>query len=77
MTIYILNCISMSPWWPRWQLGGTCLLVETDEGPVLVDTGLGLHDYLRPSLRVRFFLADFGVRRDPERAAARQVTAYR
>jgi glyoxylase-like metal-dependent hydrolase (beta-lactamase superfamily II) len=73
MPIHILNCASMSPWWPRWHLGGTCLLVETDEGPVLVDTGLGLHDYDHPSPLVRFFIADFGIHMDPELSAARQV----
>lgn len=54
MTIHILNCVTMNPWWPRWHLGGVCLLVETDDGPVLVDTGLGLHDYAHPSRLVRF-----------------------
>ena len=45
MPIHTLNCASMSPWWPRWHVGGYCLLVETNQGPVLVDTGLGLHDH--------------------------------
>jgi len=76
MTIHILNCVSMSPWWPRWHLGGVCLLVETDAGPVLVDTGLGLHDYDRPSRLVRFYMADTGIHRDPERCAVRQVVRY-
>jgi glyoxylase-like metal-dependent hydrolase (beta-lactamase superfamily II) len=76
MTIHILNCVSMSPWWPRWHLGGVCLLVETDEGPVLVDTGLGLHDYAHPSRLVRFYIADTGIHMDPERSAVRQVVKY-
>jgi glyoxylase-like metal-dependent hydrolase (beta-lactamase superfamily II) len=63
----------MSPWFPRWHIGGTCLLVDTAQGPVLVDTGLGLHDYAAPTLLVRFFLKDFGVHLDPERAAVRQL----
>jgi len=49
VVIRILNCAPMSPWFPRWQLGAACLLVETDQGLVLVDTGLGLHDYECPS----------------------------
>jgi hypothetical protein len=28
MGIQILNCASMSPWWPRWHVGGVCLLVD-------------------------------------------------
>lgn len=71
--MHILNCVSMSPWFPRWQLGGTCLLVDTDKGAVLVDTGLGLHDYSDPSAMVRFFRADFGIENDPENTALRQV----
>jgi glyoxylase-like metal-dependent hydrolase (beta-lactamase superfamily II) len=63
----------MSPWFPRWHIGAPCLVIETNQGLVLVDTGLGLHDYERPSLMVRFFLRDFGVIRDPELAAVRQL----
>ncbi len=76
MTIHILNCVEMSPWWPRWHLGGVCLLVETDQGPVLVDTGLGLHDNAHPSLLVRFYIADTGIRMNPEIAAISQITRF-
>lgn len=34
MGIQILNCASMSPWWPRWHIGGVCLLVDTDAIPL-------------------------------------------
>jgi hypothetical protein len=71
MPIHILNCVSMPPWWPRWHIGGVSLLVETDEGPVLVDTGLGLYDYAHPSWLVRFYMLDTGIHRDPEHAAVR------
>ena len=73
MTIKILNCASMSPWWPRWHIGGVCLLVETDQGPVLVDTGLGLHDHEYPSKMVRFFRMDLGILYAPDETAVRQV----
>ncbi len=63
----------MAPWYLNWQVGAACLLVETGQGLTLVDTGLGLHDYLRPSLMVRFFRAGFGIANDPERTAFRQV----
>jgi glyoxylase-like metal-dependent hydrolase (beta-lactamase superfamily II) len=76
VTIHIINGVSMSPWWPRWHLGGVCLLVETDEGPVLVDTGLGLHDYAHPSALVRFYIADTGIHMDPETAIVRQVARF-
>jgi glyoxylase-like metal-dependent hydrolase (beta-lactamase superfamily II) len=73
LAIHILDCAPMSPWFPRWKIGGTTLLVETDQGGVLVDTGLGLHDHLSPSPMVRFFILDFGIHRDPESTALRQV----
>ena len=73
MSIRILDCAPMSPWFPRWHIGGTCLLVETDKGLVLVDAGLGLHDYSNPSPMVRFFKLDFGILDDPENSAVRQI----
>lgn len=74
MSIQFLNCASMSPRWPRWQVGGFCLLVDTDQGPVLVDTGLGLHDHENPSALVRFFRFDFGIHYAPEECAVQQVS---
>jgi arylamine N-acetyltransferase len=56
MSIHILNCASMSPWLPRRHVGGYCLLVDTDQGPVLVDTGFGLHDRESPP-RLQAFAA--------------------
>jgi glyoxylase-like metal-dependent hydrolase (beta-lactamase superfamily II) len=76
MAIHILNCASMSPWWPRWHLGSVCLLVDTNQGPLLVDTGLGLHDYAHPSKLVRFYIADFGIHMDPEIATVHQITRF-
>ncbi len=73
MAIHILDCAPMSPWFPRWHIGGTCLLIETNQGPVLVDTGLGLHDYSNPSLRVRLFKLALGMHNDPAISARRQI----
>jgi glyoxylase-like metal-dependent hydrolase (beta-lactamase superfamily II) len=50
-----------------------CLLVETDVGPVLVDTGFGLQDYESPSLMMDGFLWLMGVRRDVQETAVYQV----
>jgi glyoxylase-like metal-dependent hydrolase (beta-lactamase superfamily II) len=63
----------MSPWFPRWHLGAPCLVIETEQGLALVDTGLGLHDYARPALNVRLMKLDFGVHPDPDQAAVRQL----
>lgn len=36
-----------------------CLLVETDQGLVLIDTGLGVQDYLHPTARLGHFITQF------------------
>jgi glyoxylase-like metal-dependent hydrolase (beta-lactamase superfamily II) len=73
MSIRILNCAPMAPHFPRWRVGAPCLLVETDHGLVLVDTGMGLHDYASPGPMVRAFSAALNVIRDPEQTAVRQL----
>jgi glyoxylase-like metal-dependent hydrolase (beta-lactamase superfamily II) len=73
MTIHVLNCVSMHPLLPRWNIGGVCLLVETDEGPVLLDTGLGLQDYAHPSRLLRFLKPFLGIPKNTEQCAVRQV----
>lgn len=73
MAIRVLNCALLNPWCPRWRLGAPCLLVDTNQGPTLVDTGLGLHDFIRPSPMVRFFRRDFRITRDPGCTAVKQL----
>lgn len=48
--------------------------METDRGLVLVDTGLGLHDFSNSTCMVRFFQLDFGIHKDPGNSALRQIT---
>jgi glyoxylase-like metal-dependent hydrolase (beta-lactamase superfamily II) len=80
MKVHLLRCASMCP------LGGklppavlspaltcNCLLIETSEGLVLVDSGFGLADMADPGrlgLNGRFF----GLKPNPEETAYRQVT---
>jgi glyoxylase-like metal-dependent hydrolase (beta-lactamase superfamily II) len=49
------------------------LLIETKQGIVIVDTGLGLHDFYNPGRMVRFFQWDFGIHNQPDSAAVRQI----
>lgn len=85
MRIHHLNCATMCPA-PARLIGGRggmferarmvchCLLVETDRGLVLVDTGLGLSDVTEPSRRLgRAFVAFMAPRLDPEETALRQI----
>jgi len=69
MRIHHLNCGCMCPWGGRLmdgvsrgvtgQLVCHCLLVETDQGLVLVDTGFGTRDVERPYERLSPFFIHF------------------
>jgi glyoxylase-like metal-dependent hydrolase (beta-lactamase superfamily II) len=49
MDVHLLNCFTCCARVPAgWHSGTLCLLVETGQGLVLVDTGPGLDDYLHP-----------------------------
>jgi glyoxylase-like metal-dependent hydrolase (beta-lactamase superfamily II) len=56
MTIHLLNCFTCNARWPsKLKTGMACLLVDTNQGPVLVDTGLGRDEYLRPTWMTQLF----------------------
>jgi glyoxylase-like metal-dependent hydrolase (beta-lactamase superfamily II) len=85
MRVHHLNCGTMCPRGARLLhgCGGLleparlvchCLLVESDDGLILVDTGVGLDDVAQPRARLGSgFVALTRPRCDPEETAARQV----
>lgn len=73
MQIHHLNCGTLLPVIVDVKAIVYCLLVETSQGLVLVDTGFGTRDYCQPSPKMNFFLNWMGVPRDPEETAIRQV----
>jgi len=74
MTIHLLNCFTCNARWPtKMKTGTLCLLIETDQGPVLVDTGLGLRDYSDPTWFTQFFRVITIMPFDPNEAAFHQV----
>jgi glyoxylase-like metal-dependent hydrolase (beta-lactamase superfamily II) len=74
MTIHFLNCFTCSARVPsHWVTGALCLLVETQQGLVLVDTGPGDRDYVDKTGIMRTFQVVTIVPLDPEEAAVRQV----
>jgi len=74
MAIHHLNCGTINPLFPHnTQSILYCLLVETSDGLLLVDTGFGLKDYLNPTSFIRMFMALLGMERNPEEAAVRRV----
>jgi glyoxylase-like metal-dependent hydrolase (beta-lactamase superfamily II) len=73
VAVYHLNCGSMHPYFPRVEVIVYCLLVETDDGLLLVDTGLGVRDLRTPSWLMRVFTALMRNPRDVQETAYRQV----
>ena len=73
MTIHHLNCGTLRPYHPAVKSLNYCLLVETNQGLVLIDTGFGTRDYLAPSLGMRVFLALVGSPGNLEETALHQV----
>jgi len=75
MTIHHLNCFTCSAYYPRsLQTGALCLLVETDRGLLLVDTGPGLADYVRIPLMMQAMRVVTKMPIDADEAAVRRVT---
>jgi len=72
--IHHLNCGSLKPYWPRLEAIVYCLLVETNQGLLLVDTGFGLQDYERPTPIMRLFTRLLRVPRDEQETAVRQIS---
>jgi glyoxylase-like metal-dependent hydrolase (beta-lactamase superfamily II) len=74
MTLQFLNCFTCNARVPSsWHTGTLSIVAETAQGPVLIDTGPGLDDYIRPPAILRVFRVITKVRLDPGEAAVRQV----
>ncbi len=73
MSIAILNCLEIRPYL-TWVNGGvTCLLIETNHGPVLVDTGIGIQDHWQPTQRMHWYKLLYRTSRNIEQTAFQQV----
>ena len=55
MQIHHLNCGTIHPYWPRIDNIVYCLLVETTDGLLLVDTGFGAQDFTHPTQIAKTF----------------------
>ena len=71
--IYHLNCGSLHPYVPSIDSLVNCLLLESDDGYVLIDTGFGLADHLTPSKLMRVFTGLLRTPHDLEETAIHQV----
>ena len=69
-----LNCFTCHARYPRhWHSGQLCLLVESSDGLILVDTGLGTRDYEREPWILKTFKLATIVPLNPAEAAIRQL----
>jgi len=87
MRVHHINCGTMCPpserairgrggWLTRGEMVCHCLVLETEAGLVLVDTGLGLEDVREPKRRLGGFFAGFvGAVLREEETAVRRVEA--
>ncbi len=76
MTIHFLNGFTCNTRFPvHLRTGTLCLLVETDRGLLLVDTGLGQDDYVHKPGILQVFEVITTCPLDSREAAARQVVA--
>jgi glyoxylase-like metal-dependent hydrolase (beta-lactamase superfamily II) len=73
MLVRHLNCGSMFPRFPRMQVIVYCLLMKTNEGLLLMDTGFGTRDCTHPAGLMRLFAAYVGAPLDVEETAVRQI----
>jgi glyoxylase-like metal-dependent hydrolase (beta-lactamase superfamily II) len=82
--VHHLNCGTMHPFSARFMMGSGgwlapgrlichCLLVESDDGLLLVDTGIGPGDLAVPGWQMWPFGIVTRPSRDPEETAARQI----
>lgn len=86
LKIHHLNCASFCPRGKRWiesqgslfaraTLACHCLLIETNDGLILVDTGLGYRDLLHTTLPQAFAQSLIGAQITPEQTALNQIEA--
>lgn len=74
MSIHLLNCFTCNARFSgKMKTGTLCLLIETNRGLVLVDTGLGLQDYSNPTWFTQLFRLLTIMPFDPKEAAVNQV----
>ena len=74
MTIHALNCFTAKAYYPpEWETGALCLLMRTERGLLLIDTGPGLEDYVRVPMTMRALGLVTKMPMDPLETAMRQV----
>lgn len=74
MSISFLNTATMFPPLINWKVGNYVILVDTNQGLVMIDTGLGIHDHISATRWGRVLPFIFGIPFAPQEAAINQLT---
>jgi len=74
MTLRWMNCFTCNARWPKsMKTGLLCILIETNAGLVLVNTGLGTQDYANPTWFTHFFRVITSMPFDSREAAVNRL----
>lgn len=73
MTIHLFNGFTCNARFNDWRTGLVCLLVETNQGLLLVDTGIGTADYTHPTWFTQLFRVITDMPFNPQEAAVNQL----
>ena len=74
MNIHFLNCFTCNARIPsNWHTGTLCILVETQQAIVLINTGLGTQDYIHQPGILQMFHLITKVPMDANEAAIQQI----
>lgn len=77
MTIHLFNGFTCNARFStKMKTGTLCLLIESDKGPILVDTGLGRQDYSNPTWFTQFFRVITEMPFDPQETAFHQIAQF-
>ena len=67
------NCGPIHPLFPKIQAGTFCLLLETNQGGVLIDSGYGTNDFNHPDWKTAFFTDYIRTPRNPQLCIINQL----
>lgn len=74
MNVRVLNCATIRLYLPSIEVATCCLLVESSEGLILIDSGVGTQDHIKPAKSVRILKRLTRAFGSPEETAVKQIT---
>jgi len=69
----IFNCGPIRPIYPKILAGTYCLLLETNQGGLLIDSGYGINDFKHPDWKTAFFTGYIRTPKNPDLCVINQL----